>query len=745
MLTPGTLLDERYEIIEKIGAGGMSIVYKAKDNRLQRNVAIKELREEFAKDDEFVNKFRKEALSAARLSHPNIVGIYDVGNDQDIHYIVMEYVEGKTLKQVIEEKGPFDYKTVLEYGTQIVSALKHAHEKKIIHRDIKPQNILMTKDGILKVTDFGIAKAVDSSTVVATGNAIGSVHYFSPEQAKGKYVNESSDLYSCGIVLFELATKRLPFEAESHVSIALKHISEEFPKPSKFNNSIPQSLEDLILKATAKNQIDRYQNASEMLHDMKAILIDPNYQIPKEAYSDKTILLSEEDTKLLREAEENNASPFAANKLYDNTLNAGDMNLNNEAEMSGVSYGATTSTNVQGTNNGIDNASNNNPYSVNRPQDNEQSIYNKNSGLDDEEDDDDASGFYKFIVGIGGMLLTLVLVAVIAFASVVWLPQLFGDKEIKVPNVINMKENEATTAITSKHLKLKVEYKEDNSKEDGLVVNQQPSAGEIVKRNDIVIITVIDSDGTAIKDKDDKEFALPSFEDEELDQAMEELDKLGLEVGDITYEYSSDVEEGKIISHKPSAGKKVKKGDKVDIVISKGEEPVVETKMEVPSLYGLTIDEARSKVYANELVFDENVAEEFSSDVEAGKVISQSIDAGVEVEKGTTISIVVSKGPEEVIEPSENPEENVENPSEDPGQNTVPTTAEYQLYLPGGLEERDSYHVVVVLTLEDGTTSYYEDNVAYNDFPKSISFTGYGVGDLEITVDEVSYHDAITF
>lgn len=743
MLTPGTLLDERYEIIEKIGAGGMSIVYKAKDNRLQRNVAIKELREEFAKDDEFVNKFRKEALSAARLSHPNIVGIYDVGNDQDIHYIVMEYVEGKTLKQVIEEKGPFDYKTVLEYGTQIVSALKHAHEKKIIHRDIKPQNILMTKDGILKVTDFGIAKAVDSSTVVATGNAIGSVHYFSPEQAKGKFVNESSDLYSCGIVLFELATKRLPFEAESHVSIALKHISEEFPRPSKFNSSIPQSLEDLILKATAKNQIDRYQNASEMLHDMKAILIDPNYQIPKEAYSDKTILLSEEDTKLLREAEENNASPFAANKLYDNTLNAGDMNLNNEAEMSGISYGA--STNVQGTNNGIDNAPNNNPYSVNRPQDNEQSIYNKNSGLDDEEEDDDASGFYKFIVGIGGMLLTLVLVAVIAFASVVWLPQLFGDKEIKVPNVINMKENEATTAITSKHLKLKVEYKEDNSKEDGLVVNQQPSAGEIVKRNDIVIITVIDSDGTAIKDKDDKEFALPSFEDEELDQAMEELDKLGLEVGDITYEYSSDVEEGKIISHKPSAGKKVKKGDKVDIVISKGEEPVVETKMKVPSLYGLTIDEARSKVYANELVFDENVAEEFSNDVEAGKVISQSIDAGAEVEKGTTISIVVSKGPEEVTEPSENPEENVESPSEDPGQNTVPTTAEYQLYLPGGLEERDSYHVVVVLTLEDGTTSYYEDNVAYNDFPKSISFTGYGVGDLEITVDEVSYHDAITF
>ena len=238
MLTPGTLLGERYEIIKKIGAGGMSIVYKAKDNRLQRYVAIKELREEFVQDEEFVVKFRKEALSAASLSHPNIVGIYDVGSDKEVHYIVMEYIEGKTLKEVIATDGPFDSKTVLELGVQMVSALKHAHQKKIIHRDIKPQNILLTNDGVLKVTDFGIAKAVDSSTIVATGNAIGSVHYFSPEQAKGKYVNESSDLYSCGIVLFELATKRLPFEADSHISIALKHINEEFPRPSSINPEI---------------------------------------------------------------------------------------------------------------------------------------------------------------------------------------------------------------------------------------------------------------------------------------------------------------------------------------------------------------------------------------------------------------------------------------------------------------------------------------------------------------------------
>ncbi|MDF2594307.1 MAG: hypothetical protein K0R69_648 [Clostridia bacterium] len=300
MITPGTILGDRYEIIEKIGAGGMSIVYKAKCHRLQRYVAIKVLREEFVTDEDFVAKFRKEALAAASLSHPNIVGIYDVGSDHDLHYIVMEYIEGKTLKELIAEEGPFESKMVLDFGMQMVSALRHAHRKKIIHRDIKPQNILVTHDHVLKVTDFGIAKAVDSSTVVATGNAIGSVHYFSPEQAKGKYVNETSDLYSCGIVLFELATKKLPFEADSHISIALKHINEEMPKPSEFNPNIMANLEQLILKASQKSQSARYQNADEMLKDMKGIAVDPHYIVRNDEIFDQTILMTNVETEYIR-------------------------------------------------------------------------------------------------------------------------------------------------------------------------------------------------------------------------------------------------------------------------------------------------------------------------------------------------------------------------------------------------------------------------------------------------------------
>ncbi|MDF2878998.1 MAG: hypothetical protein K0S30_2094 [Clostridia bacterium] len=300
MITPGTILGDRYEIIEKIGAGGMSIVYKAKCHRLQRFVAIKVLREEFVKDEDFVAKFRKEALAAASLSHPNIVGIYDVGSDHDLHYIVMEYIEGKTLKELIAEEGPFESKMVLDFGMQIVSALRHAHRKKIVHRDIKPQNILVTHDNVLKVTDFGIAKAVDSSTVVATGNAIGSVHYFSPEQAKGKYVNETSDLYSCGIVLFELATKKLPFEADSHISIALKHINEEMPKPSEFNPAIMANLEQLILKASQKSQSARYQNADEMLKDMKGVAVDPHYIVRNDEVFDQTILMTNTETEYIR-------------------------------------------------------------------------------------------------------------------------------------------------------------------------------------------------------------------------------------------------------------------------------------------------------------------------------------------------------------------------------------------------------------------------------------------------------------
>ncbi len=268
----GKVLGNRYEIVEKIGSGGMSLVYKARCSLLNRYVAVKILRPEFTSDEGFVKKFRQESQAAASLSHQNIVGIYDVGEDQDIHYIVMEYIEGKTLKQLIKEKTRIEPFQAAEIAQQICKALVHAHKNHIVHRDIKPHNILMTKEGTAKVTDFGIARAVTSSTVTNTGSVIGSVHYFSPEQARGGYIDEKSDLYSLGIVLYEMVTGKVPFEGESPISIALKHLQESVIPPAQIMDGIPAGLEQIIMKATQKDPGSRYETATEMLEDLKAFL-----------------------------------------------------------------------------------------------------------------------------------------------------------------------------------------------------------------------------------------------------------------------------------------------------------------------------------------------------------------------------------------------------------------------------------------------------------------------------------------
>ncbi|MBP3887267.1 MAG: Stk1 family PASTA domain-containing Ser/Thr kinase [Cellulosilyticum sp.] len=714
MLTPGTLLGERYEIIEKIGAGGMSIVYKAKDNRLQRYVAIKELREEFVQDEEFVVKFRKEALSAASLSHPNIVGIYDVGSDKEVHYIVMEYIEGKTLKEVIATDGPFDSKTVLELGVQMVSALKHAHQKKIIHRDIKPQNILMTNDGVLKVTDFGIAKAVDSSTIVATGNAIGSVHYFSPEQAKGKYVNESSDLYSCGIVLFELATKRLPFEADSHISIALKHINEEFPRPSSINPEIPQNLENIILHATCKNQADRYQNADEMLRDMRGVLINPNYVVSLAgAFAEKTILLSEEETQLLRESdvEDVESIPSATEEpIADEQVQGG-------------------------------------------------SIYEEVAFDDEDEEDGEVSTFYKVIVSLGGVLATLALVVVITLACVFWIPSLTKGKSYSVPNVIEKTLVEAERLIKKNNLKVKVVEIESDIAEDGTVIEQNPVAGTAVKKNSVVEIHVAVGDGEEEEVETPKEVSVPALTNMTINEVTTALGQLELKVGETTYEYSDTVEAGQVIRQNPGYRAKVEEGTSIDLVISRG--PEEDRGVEVPNLYGLTIEEARSRLGGMNLSLGRQT-EEFSDDQPAGVVIRQDVSSGAMVDAGTKINVTVSKGPKEP-KPSEEPVESPEatdtpnqeptespdaTPSPEPEEPVEPeqTIQNVTVNLPTGTEVRESYRVVAKLTLDDGTSDTKEEVVPYDQFPYTFSFKGSGTGVVNIFIDGVSTsQDPITF
>ncbi|MFC5401858.1 Stk1 family PASTA domain-containing Ser/Thr kinase [Cohnella soli] len=271
----GHTLSGRYELLARVGGGGMALVYKAKDLLLNRYVAVKVLRQQFTHDDDFVKRFRREAQAAASLSHPNIVSIYDVGQVEDTHYIVMEFIDGSNLNEIIRERAPLQPTEAVRIASQICDALEHAHHNQIIHRDIKPHNILIGNNGRVKVTDFGIARAVTSSTITQTGSVIGSVHYFSPEHAKGVATGEKSDIYSLGIVLYQMMTGRLPFLGESPISVALKHLQEPFEQPRKVNPHIPQSLENVILRAMRKNPQERYQSAKEMLDDLETCL-QPN-------------------------------------------------------------------------------------------------------------------------------------------------------------------------------------------------------------------------------------------------------------------------------------------------------------------------------------------------------------------------------------------------------------------------------------------------------------------------------------
>ena len=289
MILEGKLLGNRYEIVEKIGNGGMSTVYKAMDKVLKRNVAIKILRDEFTTDEEFIKRFEAEAQSAARLTHANIVSIYDVGAEGNLYYIVMELIQGKTLKEIIiEERGPLPWKWSVNVAIQIASALEIAHRNNIVHRDIKPHNIIITEDGVAKVTDFGIAKAVSNSTITAFGTTIGSVHYFSPEHARGGFTDAKSDLYSLGVVMYEMLTGKVPFDADTPVSVALKHMQEEPEEPIEMNPNIPVAINKIIMKALQKDVTLRYQSATEMLEDLKKSLKNPEGDFVEELAYDAT-------------------------------------------------------------------------------------------------------------------------------------------------------------------------------------------------------------------------------------------------------------------------------------------------------------------------------------------------------------------------------------------------------------------------------------------------------------------------
>lgn len=318
MILEGKILGNRYEIIEKVGNGGMATVYRAEDKVLKRNVAVKVLKDEFTTDEEFIKRFEIEAQSAARLTHPNIVSIYDVGSEDNLYYIVMELIRGKTLKEIIvEERGPLPWKWSVNVAIQIASALEMAHKNNIIHRDIKPHNIIITEDGIAKVTDFGIAKAVSNSTITAFGTTIGSVHYFSPEHARGGFTDAKSDLYSLGVVMYEMVTGRVPFDADTPVSVALKHMQEEPEQPIQLNPNLPSTVNRIIMKALKKDTTLRYQTATDMLEDMRKALKNPNGDFVEDKEYDVTAKTQKINTDIYGnvDVEEKNKNQKRDNKF----------------------------------------------------------------------------------------------------------------------------------------------------------------------------------------------------------------------------------------------------------------------------------------------------------------------------------------------------------------------------------------------------------------------------------------------
>ena len=557
----GSVIGNRYKIQEKIGNGGMATVYKALDQILNRYVAVKVLREEFTTDEEFIKRFNAEAQSAARLIHPNIVSVYDVGQEYNIYYIVMELIQGKTLKQIIEEDGHLSWKWAVNIAIQIASALEMAHKNNIIHRDIKPHNIMITEDGVAKVTDFGIAKAVSNSTITAFGTTLGSVHYFSPEHARGGYTDSKSDLYSLGVVMYEMVTGKVPFDADTPVSIALKHMQEEPVPPIKVNKEIPFAVNQIILKAMKKDPNERYQNASEMIKDLNIALKRPEGGF----------------------VEERNFEDSFTRRIP--TVNVSD---------------------------------------------------NRNGNIKSDNEEEKPKGkiatfFYNHPkTKVASIIALFVLIFVATLVITLTVINSSSPKDVQIPNVVNLTQEEAKQRI--EQLKLKFAYKEEYSAdvEAGHVISQDPQYINNYSVKEGSTVTVVISKGM-------EQTKVPKVIGMEYSKAESALTEAGLEVEKVE-ETSQKVEAGYVISQEIDANTEVQKGTKIKIHVSTG---TGIKKVTVTSVIGKSSEEA--KKILTDLKLEVNVVEDEDTSKSDGVVLKQSVDPGTSVEEGSAITITVNK------------------------------------------------------------------------------------------------------
>lgn len=697
MLEIGSFLSDRYEILSKVGAGGMSDVYKAKDHILSRFVAIKVLKQEFSEDSSFVTKFRAEAQSAAGLEHPNIVNIYDVGSENGLYYIVMEYVEGITLKTYIEKKGQLSFKESASIAIQVARGIEAAHNKNIIHRDIKPQNIIISTDGKVKVTDFGIAKATSSNTI--SSDVMGSVHYASPEQARNGFVDGRSDIYSLGIVMFEMVTGRVPFDGDTTVAVALQHLQEEIARPSIYAPDLPISFEKIILKCTQKTPDRRYQTIEELLTDIRRSLAHPD-----EDFVTIAPLVDGGKTKVI--------SPEELDKIKEGRGVAEDLNDDDTDADNGDEY--------------ADDEEDDDEY--------DESLLDDDDDEEDDDDDDDGKllnpKMDKAITIMGIVTAVIIVIVIIYLALSVAGVFKFGGKknsesqqtesqkqtesesesetqtetEGQMIDIRGMSVEDAQKAVDRLKLDLTVfafETKQSDEK-DGTILEQDVKAGDTVKRGsqiNVVIAGKGDSTSEMVK--------VPSVIGKTKSSAKSTLESAGFSVTFEYGDYNNSVAADVVTAQSPSAKKQAAKGSTVTVTLSPGQKPIT-----VPNVVGASQSQAESALAGAGLKYT-YADSQYSDTVAAGNVISQT-KSGETVAAGTTITLTLSKGKQEIST-------NVSKGISYSGEGTV-VKAEYKLvgksgtvYDKGSYENTSSFtvsgtmkeatgSVVVTWTVQTGET-----------------------------------------
>ena len=624
MVKIGVMIGERYEILERIGTGGMSDVYKAKDYKLNRFVAVKVLKQEFSENANFVSKFRVEAQAAAGLMHPNIVNVYDVGEEDSIYYIVMELVEGITLKKYIEKKARLSVKEAVSIAIQVSMGLEAAHNNHIIHRDIKPQNIIISKEGKVKVTDFGIAKAATSNTI--TSNVMGSVHYTSPEQARGGYSDEKSDIYSMGITMFEMLTGRVPFNGETTVAIAIKHIQEEMPSPREYVPEIPISVEQIVCKCCQKSPDRRYQSMQELVIDLKQSLINPDEDFVKLVDPDEeasTRMITDRDMARIKRQSDRRDSMDEAMRLKRDNMRG---------------------------------------YEEEDDEDEE----DEEDYWEDEEEDEDYDPRMERITTILAVVAALLVGCIVIFV----VGRAFGvfrfgmeseDKQVaeqeeqteqvEMIRVVGMDVEEAKRALLDLGLTPEIKYEVNSSYDAGTVLRASVQDGLMIDKGTVITMTVAES-AEGVK--------VPAATGKSEQEATTILEKEGFVVT-VTEGYDPSVERGYVISQSPEPGMTAPQGSSVTIRVSQGTE---ENKVRVPNLIGM--EEMDATVTLTELGLPVgNVTSASNEDASLiGKVCYQSYSVGSYVDKGTSIDISISTGPEAasykytdgIVAPTEDPD-----------------------------------------------------------------------------------------